>query len=120
MLPGDVRYLREDQVTDSERYHALCIRIREHCIQHGPDGEDRAYFWPIVDMELLDGPGRSVGKEPAEPRYPFLYPPATEEQLQATEDAIGFSVPPLLRMLYAEIANGGFGPSYGITGARGG
>jgi hypothetical protein len=50
----------------------------------------------------------------------FAYPPATEEQLQATEDILGFSLPGTLRRLYAEVANGGFGPGYGILGAVGG
>jgi hypothetical protein len=55
-----------------------------------------------------------------EPRNPFIYPPASEEQLQITENVLGYSLPPLLRMVYAEVANGGFGPGYGITGAWGG
>jgi len=38
------------------------------------------------------------------------YPPATEEQLRASEQALGFLLPPLLRTLYAQVANGGFGP----------
>ncbi len=48
------------------------------------------------------------------------YPPATEEQLRASEQALGFLLPPLLRTLYAQVANGGFGPDYGIKGAMGG
>jgi hypothetical protein len=48
------------------------------------------------------------------------YPPATEGQLRATEEALGFPLPPLLRALYAQVANGGVGPRYGIMGAIGG
>ena len=48
------------------------------------------------------------------------YPPATEEQLRASEQALGFPLPPLLRTLYAQVANGGFGPDHGIKGALGG
>ncbi|HEU0003221.1 MAG TPA: SMI1/KNR4 family protein [Ktedonobacteraceae bacterium] len=44
----------------------------------------------------------------------FEYPPATEEQLAATETALGPSLPPLLRALYTNVANGGFGPGYGL------
>jgi hypothetical protein len=52
---------------------------------------------------------------------PYIaYPPATEAQLQATEEALGFPLPPLLKALYIEIANGGVGPSEGIMGAMGG
>jgi SMI1 / KNR4 family (SUKH-1) len=49
-----------------------------------------------------------------------IYPPATEEQLRASEQALGFPLPPLLRTLYAQVANGGFGPDHGIKGALGG
>ena len=51
---------------------------------------------------------------------PRLYPPATLEQIEATEAALGFPLPGLLRQLYLEIANGGFGPGYGLIGAQGG
>jgi hypothetical protein len=49
-----------------------------------------------------------------------IHPPATEEQLRASEQALGFPLPPLLRTLYALVANGGFGPDHGIKGAMGG
>lgn len=48
------------------------------------------------------------------------YPPATESQLLATEAVLGFPLPPALRTLYAQVANGGFGPGFGILGALGG
>jgi SMI1 / KNR4 family (SUKH-1) len=53
-------------------------------------------------------------------RHGFAYPPAGEEQLRATETALGFLLPPVLRALYAEVANGGFGPGGGIQGVLGG
>jgi hypothetical protein len=40
--------------------------------------------------------------------------------LLATEHSIGFSLPPLLCRIYTEIANGGFGPGYGLIGIEGG
>jgi hypothetical protein len=47
------------------------------------------------------------------PRIPeHLPPPATEDQLQATEDLLGFSLLPALRVLYKRVANGGFGPGW--------
>ena len=49
-----------------------------------------------------------------------LFPPATEDQIQETEQQLGFPLPPLLRLLYTEIANGGFGPGFGIAGTPGG
>lgn len=53
-------------------------------------------------------------------RLGFVFAPATEEQLQATEARLGFSLPHLLRSLYAHVANGGFGPGTGLRGAIGG
>ncbi|WP_158711501.1 SMI1/KNR4 family protein [Streptomyces xylophagus] len=49
-----------------------------------------------------------------------LPPPATPEAVTSAEEVIGFSLPPLLRRLYVEVANGGFGPRQGILGVRGG
>jgi hypothetical protein len=46
--------------------------------------------------------------------------PASEEHLSAAERRLGFAIPPLLRRLYAEVANGGFGPGGGILGIAGG
>jgi hypothetical protein len=43
-----------------------------------------------------------------------LPPPATLELVEATEAALGFPLPAFLRRLYLEIANGGFGPGYGM------
>jgi hypothetical protein len=50
------------------------------------------------------------------------YPPATDEQLHATEEKLGFPLPPDLRRLYAEVANGGLnlGPVHVFHGAIGG
>jgi hypothetical protein len=49
-------------------------------------------------------------------RFGFVYPPASLTQLQQTEALLGFPLPPLLCSLYANIANGGFGPSGGLRG----
>lgn len=50
-------------------------------------------------------------------------PPLTPAPLDAVveaESAAGVPLPPLLRRLYLEIGNGGFGPGYGLLGLRGG
>ncbi|MDX6329418.1 MAG: hypothetical protein QOI83_1801 [Streptomycetaceae bacterium] len=39
---------------------------------------------------------------------------ATPEAVAEAEEVIGFPLPPLLRRLYLEVANGGFGPDEGI------
>ena len=64
----------------------------------------------VIDRDPEDNPLKSN----------FAYPPATEEQLLATEDLLGFPLPPLLRELYKQLANGGFGPGYGLIGVTGG
>jgi hypothetical protein len=52
--------------------------------------------------------------------HPLPFPPATEDSVKKTEQEIGFSLPPLLRTIYLQIGNGGFGPSNGIIGVEGG
>lgn len=47
-------------------------------------------------------------------------PPASLEQIAASEAVLGFALPPLLRRIYLEVANGGFGPGYGVLGVEGG
>lgn len=103
---------------DMNSYAQVCRRIVERCHRYhwyGPDGgaeDHRNYF---------DADGKLQTREISHDyRSGFEFPPATEEQLQATEEALGFPLPPMLRALYTQVANGGFGPAYGITGARGG
>jgi hypothetical protein len=58
------------------------------------------------------------------PGYSFDRPPASEEQVRATEAALGYRLPTLLRLLYRTVANGGNGllwystdfPVIGVTG----
>jgi aminoglycoside phosphotransferase len=45
--------------------------------------------------------------------------PATQEAVLEAEAAIGFLVPTVLRRLYVEVANGGFGPRFAVMGVRG-
>jgi hypothetical protein len=47
-------------------------------------------------------------------------PPASAKRLQAAERALCFKLPALLRAIYIEVGNGGFGPEYGIVGTKGG
>lgn len=68
---------------------------------------------PVTDEEILEAL-RTVAKARALP------PPASPEAVAEAERVIGFPAPPLLRRLYTEVANGGFGPEGGILGVRGG
>jgi hypothetical protein len=47
-------------------------------------------------------------------------PPAPESAVVATERRLGFALPRTLRRIYLEVANGGFGPGYGVMGVEGG
>ncbi len=40
------------------------------------------------------------------------HPPLTISEIQDVERRLGFLLPPFLRRLYSEVANGGFGPGY--------
>lgn len=54
------------------------------------------------------------------PRKHSLFPPTTPAIVEAAEAELGFRLPPLLRELYTQVGNGGFGPGYGIFGLEGG
>ena len=43
-----------------------------------------------------------------------LAPPVDRATLDAAEDALGFALPPAIRRIYGEVADGGFGPGYGL------
>ncbi len=54
------------------------------------------------------------------PLLPKIYPPATPRQIKDAEAELGFPLPALLRDLYLNVANGGFGPGYGLFSLAGG
>ncbi len=53
-------------------------------------------------------------------QYGGLYPPAPKSVIAEAEQKLGFRLPPLLREIYANLANRGFGPGYGLLGLAGG
>jgi hypothetical protein len=61
----------------------------------------------------LKDPSRRTGAD-LEP-VPLL-PVATSEELDAAEAAIGRPLPHVLRLVLEQVANGGFGPGYGLLG----
>jgi hypothetical protein len=61
---------------------------------------------------------RGLSGPPPRPRQ--LPPPCDDATVDAAEATHGFALPPLLRRLYTEVANGGFGPGDGIIGLPGG
>jgi hypothetical protein len=46
--------------------------------------------------------------------------PATPEQLRDAERRLGFGLPVAVRQVFSGVANGGFGPGYGLLGLGGG
>ena len=93
----------------NDSYEALFEAIRAKCLKE-------QWFGP----ELLSPTQRESVPIDDPNRSGFVFAPATEEQLHETEIRLGFSLPPLLRSLYAHVANGGFGPGTGLRGANGG
>ena len=69
--------------------------------------------------QRLDANRRRLAELPAKYRHPG-YPPVGAPTVSAAESRLGFSLPPLLRELYLEVGNGGFGPSLGLFGLEGG
>ncbi len=53
-------------------------------------------------------------------RFQKLKPPATPAEVAAAEVRLGYTLPPLLRRLYIEVGDGGFGPGYGVLGVGAG
>jgi hypothetical protein len=45
---------------------------------------------------------------------------ASEAAIASDEKSLGFRLPAVLRRVYGEIGNGGFGPGYGLIGVSGG
>lgn len=49
---------------------------------------------------------------------PQIYTAVTEGDIEVTEMRLEIELPPLLKRIYTEIGNGGFGPGYGLLGIR--
>ena len=55
-----------------------------------------------------------------EPLFKGDFIPLPRAVVDEAEAALGFNLTPMLRRIFMEVANGGFGPSYGLLGLRGG
>ncbi|MFI6728248.1 SMI1/KNR4 family protein [Streptomyces sp. R-74717] len=63
--------------------------------------------------QLLAAAEKTARTTPRREEYP-LPAPLPAEGVARAEAALGFALPPLLTALYTRIANGGFGPEYGL------
>jgi hypothetical protein len=45
---------------------------------------------------------------------PPIRPPLTEKECRRLEARLGFDLPRVVRMVYTDVADGGFGPGYGL------
>lgn len=90
-------------------YNLLFKAIRNKC-------QREHWFGP----ELLSPQQREYVADDDPNRFGFAFAPATGEQIRITEAQLGFPLPPLLKALYIQVANGGFGPGTGLRGASGG
>ncbi|HLG60745.1 MAG TPA: hypothetical protein VKY19_02360 [Ktedonosporobacter sp.] len=95
----------------NERYLQICQRIITHCRQRQWYGPDIYQNHTTFNLRHFDGPWIRHDLRAG------FFPPATEEQLRLSEEVMGFPYPSLLRSLYSQVANGGFGPAYGLVGA---
>lgn len=92
---------------------------KQHWVQEADENSQVTLYWH--DQE---GQQHKIDKDTDLSQFPltndFAFPPATETDIAITEQALGFTLPPLLRQLYTQLANGGFGPGYGFNGVIGG
>lgn len=109
--------------------HDVWSRLRAYCASQAQkyppltdkqahDLEQHGIFLPPSERQHVTSIGNGFIERPEV----ICYPPATEEQLRATEEQLGYLLPPDLRRLYAEVANGGIhlGPVQVFLGAIGG
>jgi SMI1 / KNR4 family (SUKH-1) len=105
-------------MAEDEQYSDLCKQMVTYC-------DRRQWFGPDdgldSDRSFLDSEGALQTIEIThDARKGFEFPPATPAQIRETETVLGFALPPLLCAIYMSVANGGFGPGQGLTGASGG
>jgi hypothetical protein len=112
-----------------DTHNDLITRILAHCQQVAQDALDPHLRWstghsprdPYERWYVHSHKSFIALKKKHPGQMPWItFPPATEKQILKTERQLGFALPLLLRLLYTHVANGGFGPGYGIIGAIGG
>lgn len=73
---------------------------------------DRLMYTPAVEMDAFCVRGNDAG-EILPPRPANT--PISQDDLEAVEASLGFTLPTIVRRISTEIADGGFGPAWGIN-----
>jgi hypothetical protein len=105
-------------------YSSLLVAIQAKCQQENWFGADLDHSrWQMADPDFdsFEEREKQISRASDHPLCSaFAFVPATEQQVETTERMLGFSLPPLLKALYTQLANGGFGPGTGLRGIAGG
>ena len=81
----------------------------------------RDYVRPLERLEQRRAEEhQKILRLPLRRQYGGMYPPVKAAAIRTAEQRLGFALPPLLRAIYRNLANGGFGPGYGLYGLEGG
>ena len=123
-LDRDVRSLLQVKIKDSSRpmnfRQAHGRRGRAAPRIHPGKCAERGEFGRVSALRRMDAIIALVrGRLPDGPSS-LCAPLAREDALASDERRLGFRLPLLMKRLYREIGNGGFGPGYGLIGLSGG
>jgi hypothetical protein len=93
----------------------LVRRITERIAAEPPEPESDGSMFAAFGSRLI----RLPFLHDAGPKPPPRRPPCRPEEVDRSEVALGVRFPPLMRRLYTEVGDGGFGPGDGILGLDG-
>lgn len=94
---------------------SLWERIRQHCETRRWYGPDVEQHWKLARSVIIyDADGVAHPWDPTQHETGFTAPPATGEQIERAERALGCALPAALTQVYEMVANGCFGPGYGL------
>jgi len=71
----------------------------------------------INELRIMKENGNLIAEEP---HFKGDFSPIQTREIVRIEKVLGFTLPIILTRIYTEIANGGFGPAYGLMGLKGG
>lgn len=130
-LSSDLLKRLKDRVADPERRtdanssRSQTVSLDALLARLGPKGEQLRsisnQLQGLMGQFNLGGLRMATGTpvdDPSSRQFDPLPAPATAEQIAEFEKAVGRALPPALRQLYTEVADGGFGPGSGLFDLR--